>query len=373
MAGLGLTSALSQRVERLLNLSAGQWRPPTRGRLRVMTTAVPVVLLLVAVSCTAWARTRAPVTEGVTTMKVFVNSWRQSFAAATLAAVLAPASGDTSRTQAAEGEHDVPLVKVEAEKPPHSGEAAKEGHEGAHRELRETPREERKPEARPEREPGREGGDEREAHAREIAQRRAQLQEQATEIRRKLQALRPDQDADERELKGALERIERQLQELQTPAPNRDRVRARLEELKAAQRQAQEAGRADEAERLGREAHELMRMLEQGPGDRPAGRPEGEEAQRRLQHLRAAIENLRAAGLNDQANALARDAERLARGERPAAPEGGRQPQRERLADAPVAVPHLERSVQELRGQIQELRQQMEEIRQHLKALAEKR
>ncbi len=198
-----------------------------------------------------------------------------------------------------------------------------------------------------------------------------QLQEQATEIRRKLRALKPDQDADERELKGAVERIERQLQELQ--APNRDRVRARLEELKAAQRQAQEAGRADEAERLGREAHELMRMLEQGPGDRPAGRPGGEEVQRRLQHLRAAIENLRAAGLNDQANALARDAERLARGERPAAPEGGRPLQRERSADAPAAVPHLERSVQELRGQVQELRQQMEEIRQHLKALAEKR
>jgi DNA repair exonuclease SbcCD ATPase subunit len=338
-----------------------------------MTTTIPVVLLLVAVSCTAWARTRAPVTEGVTTMKVFVNSWRQSFAAATLAAVLAPASGDTSRTQAAEGEHDVPLVKVEAEKPPHSGEAAKEGHEGAHRELRETPREERKPEARPEREPGREGGDEREAHAREIAQRRAQLQEQATEIRRKLQALRPDQDGDERELKGALERIERQLQELQAPAPNRDRVRARLEELKAAQRQAQEAGRADEAERLGREAHELMRMLEPGPGDRPAGRPEGEEAQRRLQHLRAAIENLRAAGLNDQANALARDAERLARGERPATPEGGRQREYAHTVNAPAAVPQFERSIQELRGQVQELRQQMEEIRQHLKALAEKR
>ena len=373
MAGPGLTSALSQRVERLLNLSAGSWRPPTRRRLRAMTATVPVVLLLVAVSCTAWARARAPVTEGETTMKVFVDSWRQSLAAVTLAAVLAPVSGDASRTQAAEGEHDVPLVKVEAEKPPHSAEAAKEGHEGAHREVRETPREERKPDARPEGEPGREGGDEREARAREIAQRRAQLQEQAAEIRRKLQALRPDQDADERELKGALERIERQLQELQAPAPNRDRVRARLEELKAAQRQAQEAGKADEAERLGREAHELLRMLEQGPGDRPAIRPEGEEMQRRLQHLRAAIENLRAAGLNDQANALARDAERLARGERPAAPERDRQPEPGRPVYPAAAAPQLERSVQELRGQVQELRQQMEEIRQHLKILAEKR
>ena len=87
-------------------------------------------------------------------------------------------------------------------------------------------------------------------------------------------------------MKGALERIEVQLRELQPPAPNRERVQARLEELKAAHRRAQEAGKADEAERLGREAHELMQMLEQRPGDRPAGRPEGDEAQRRMQHLR---------------------------------------------------------------------------------------
>ena len=86
--------------------------------------------------------------------------------------------------------------------------------------------------------------------------------------------------------------------------------------------------------------------------------------QRRLQHLRVAIENLRAAGLNDQANALAQDAERL-RARRAAGGDGPR--------DVPAAAPQLERAVQELRGQVQEMRQQMEEMRQHLKALAEKR
>jgi DNA repair exonuclease SbcCD ATPase subunit len=262
----------------------------------------------------------------------------------------------------------VPLIKVAPEggeraavKPEREGgerEAVKEKREGEPGEARKE-REERKPEARGEREPG---GLEREAHARGLAQRRGQLQEQAAEIRRKLEALKPDQDADERELKGALERIEAQLRELHSPVPNRERVQARLEELKAAHRRAQEAGKADEAERLGREANELMRMLEQRPYDRPAGRPEGDEAQRRMQHLRMAIENLRAAGLNAQAEALARDAEGLARGARPDGPR-----------DVPAATPQLERAVQELRGQVQELRQQMEEIRQHLKALAEKR
>jgi len=46
-------------------------------------------------------------------MKVFVDCWRQSLAAVALAAVLGPASGDPSRTLAAEGEHHVPLVKVD--------------------------------------------------------------------------------------------------------------------------------------------------------------------------------------------------------------------------------------------------------------------
>jgi beta-lactamase regulating signal transducer with metallopeptidase domain len=364
MAGPSWRSALGRRVEHLLDVSASTWRPPRRGRMGLVTATIPVALLLVAVSCTAWARTWAPVAQGATTMKVFVDCWRQSLAAVALATVLGPASGDTSRTIAAEGEHDVPRIKVEREggdrptaKPEREGERREARKE--HAERKPDAREERKPEARGDREGG------------ELAQRRTHLQEQAAEIRRKLQALKPHQDADERELKGALERIEAQLRELHAQAPNRERIQARVEELKAAHRRAQEAGRADEAERLAREARELMQTLEHRSGDRPAARPEGEEAQRRLQHLRVAIENLRAAGLNDQANALARDAERLARGERPASAESGRRPDGPR--DVPAAAPHLERAVQELRGQVQEMRQQMEEMRQHLKALAEKR
>jgi DNA repair exonuclease SbcCD ATPase subunit len=124
-----------------------------------------------------------------------------------------------------------------------------------------------------EREGDRPGGEEREAHLREMAQRRAQLMEQAGDIRRKLESLRPDQDDDARELRSALERIEVQLRELQAPAPGRERLLARLEEVKAAFRRAQEAGRADEAERLEREGRELMQMLDSGPEtDRLANR-----------------------------------------------------------------------------------------------------
>ena len=211
-------------------------------------------------------------------MKVLVNGWRQSLAAVALAAVLGPAAGDSSRTRAAEGDQDVPRIKIERE----GGErpAAKPEREGEGREVRKEreerrpeAREERKPEARGERERDREGGAEREARARAMAQRRAHLQEEAAGLRRKLEALKPDQDGEARELKGALERIEVQLRELQAPAANRERVQARLEELRAAHRRAKEAGREDEAERLEREGRELLRMLEQRPGERPPENP----------------------------------------------------------------------------------------------------
>ena len=159
---------------------------------------------------------------------------------------------------------------------------------------------------------------------RELAQRRAHLQEEAEQIRRNLRALQPHQEAERRELTQALERIEVQLHRLEQP-------------------------------------HVV----------RPPAPREGEELERRLHHLRMAIDNLRAAGLHDQAHALEREGERLVRGERLVAPERGRRP--EIVREAPGPAPQLEHAVHELRGQVQELRQQLEEIRQHLKELAGRR
>ena len=90
-------------------------------------------------------------------MKVLTDCWRQSLAAVALAAVLSPASGDTSRTLAADGEQDVPRSKVEREGG--EREAVKEKPGGERGEARKE-REERKPEARGERERSREGGEE---------------------------------------------------------------------------------------------------------------------------------------------------------------------------------------------------------------------
>jgi len=397
MVGPGFRSALGRRVERLLSLSAEVWQPPARGQLKLITGALPVALLVVAVSGTAWARTQAPFSEGAPTMKMFLVSWRQSLAAATLAALLSPVGSGAGQAVAAEGpppgapraeerKPDKPAAREgrEERKPdapgaregrgerrpdaPAAREGERERRPAEARERREgEPRERREGDARGHREgEGREG----EPRLRELQMKRRQLEEEAAGIRRKLEGLKPDQEGERRELKAALERIMDQHRRLQGPprdlGPERERLRARLDELKDAIHRAREAGRADEAERLEREARELMqvaqRMMEQRPGE-PGRRGEEGERERRLHHLRVAIENLRAAGMHEPAEALTRQLEQGLRD----APPGERG-----LPGAPIP-PHFERGLQELREQMQDLRRQMDEMRQHLRELAERR
>jgi hypothetical protein len=142
-----------------------------------------------------------------------------------------------------------------------------------------------------------------------------------------------------------------------------------LEELKAAMAKAREAGQREVVERLEREVHEVLQRLGERPGDRPRPEVEAAEAQRRLAHVRAAIENLRAAGMHDPAEALARQADAWMR-ERGLPP--GRPPEGRERPDMPPPVAHLEHAVQEMREQMQQMREQMEDMRRMLQELRER-
>jgi len=367
MADPVFRSMLGRRVDRLLSLPAEIEPDVHRTRRRFVLATFPAIWLALAVFCTSWAHAQVPSARGVTTMKMLVWSWRQSLAAAALAAVLSPAASD-----AAEGQPEVPAAKAEREGD--RGEAkrereadrpeAREGREGDRPAIRrEGEREGDRPAIR------REGdGERRPAPSPERMEQRRQLEEKAAGLRRRLESLRPDQDSEARELRAGLARIEAELRE--GPPPPREvgeraeRMR-HLEELKAAMNRAREAGNREEVERLERESREVLRHLGDRPGERP--RPEGEagEIQRRMQHLRVAIENLRAAGLNAQADAMAGEAERWMR-ERGMPPEA-----RERPAMPPVPA-QMERAMHEMREQMQELRRQMEEMRRQLHQLGEK-
>ena len=149
---------------------------------------------------------------------------------------------------------------------------------------------------------------------------------------------RPDREPappERRELQERLERIKKEIAEHQAagrhePAEalkreaeklmqgaHRGQPQRQLQELKERIHQLREEGRGDEAARLEAPARELAERLQRAQGERGrlgAGQGPGpEDAQRRMQHLRQAIDNLHAAGLHDQAEQVARQAQQLER------------------------------------------------------------
>lgn len=104
---------------------------------------------------------------------------------------------------------------------------------------------------------------------------------------------------------------------------------------------------------------ERARAQERRPGQRSPEQPAPEDVERRMHHVRVAIENLHAAGLHEPAQRLAEEAEKFhsrLREHRPSAPDA---PQRR--GDG---IQALQGEIRELRQAVQQLRQQLEEIRQ---------
>ena len=123
------------------------------------------------------------------------------------------------------------------------------------------------------------------------------------------------------------------------------------------------AGRGDEAERVEREARKLARELERDPDQQERRRsPERGDIERRLEHLRIAVDNLHAAGLHDQAEELARAAERLVHPDRgPGGRRGG--PERQHGPALEQAVDQLHHQMAEMRGpDALALQQQLERL-----------
>jgi len=506
VGGSGFRSSLGRRVQRLLDLKPHGWRSPRRGRLAWAKTVGPVVLVIVGVSCSAWARVQAPTSEGGTVMSVMKISWRRSLAAAALVTLLSTApndavaqdrpdgeregavdqpreeprgddarrdgEGDRPREEGERREGDRPREegeRRESDRPREEGERRegdrpreegerREGdrpreegdrprEEGERRERPDQPREEAEarevdvpqerlrahlqelevhaadlmarfretPEdradareeiareiraaqermeairahlRRPEREaPPREREEharsEAEGHMRALEVKAHQLEERAQAIRRQMEEL-PDGAADRaemleaqmREIHQAAEQVERQMHELRErhqprpegpPPGEREEIARHLEELEREIHRLSELGRHEEAEQLKRAGRELVARLRGQPEPPRPDRPHGEEMERRIHHLRVAIENLQAAGMHDQARQLAQQVERMMHGGEPG-PAHREAPLR--LENPFEGQPPVIREMQE---QMDQMRREMEEMRGLLKELLERR
>jgi len=420
--GSGFRSSLGRRVETLLSLRARSWRAPGRGWMMFAKTALPIVLVVLAVLCTAWVRPRAALAEGETTMNVLEVSWRRSLAAMALVAFLGPASGDAvsddlpvDQPVADAGFSDEALLFAERDADRERDEAEEREKPEAKRPDRdEGERRERTEDEKPER---RDAGEHRRDHDRRdpppeaLMRERRELEERGREIRRQLEQLPEGQTDKAHRLKAALEEIhvrirqiserfrgpERERRRRDAERLHREEVERRIHELRQEhreleeragdiERRARELGddRPDEAQKLRREHEEIRHRAEQIErevrelhGERPLGhRPhpgEGEELERRLHHLRVAAENLHAAGLHEQAERLMHEVERI---EAEHAERGRRRPEPPRDRERPERPPHpeqFERVIHELRGEVHQLHREMEELRHQLRKLLERR
>lgn len=429
-------SDLGRRVERLLNLSKRSWHAPGRGRMVFAKTALPVALLIIAITCTAWARPQVTISEGESRMNMLTVSWHRSLAAAALLALMGTASdnaladdGTPEKIEAvvAEGQLAMLLQDGEGDREEREGDREREHAQDREQADREERREdgdreeraregdgERREEARDrEREEHREGdrdrerGEAREAemrerreiqehrevaererheaearrdqsrHAEELLHHRRELEERAGDIRREIEGLRDGQDAEARELHGALERIGREMREInehlergqQRDAPRRDVAPGmeRLEEIRRQIARLSEAGHHEEAEQLKREGRQLMERMQQHRPDRPAANA---DLQRRLQHIRAAAENLHAAGMHDAVEHLMREAEQKV-AEMRGQPTDRPRPPHDRDAPGPPSG-DLHCIIGELHGQMEQMRREMQEMREQMHRLMER-
>lgn len=333
--GDGYRSNLGRRVARLLQLES-QRRPALAGASRTWMKSTLVLLMVVSmVFGSAWLRPEAALAEGGTAMTKFRLSWSRTLAAAAVAAVLGPLSGDLPA--------DEPLKAETPQVAPAETQLAMLQEGDREREERRAAEAERKErEEREMREQRREGERRPEGEARERAEE-------------ELRVMRRERE----ELKNVVQNLQRELEELKRNGQ-------------------EEAARhtAEKLERVKREFAELeVRLKEaQGPPRRPdQPRPEmipreeeklpREELERRAHHIRVAAENLHAAGLHDQAEKLMREAERLVRESEPR-PHQPEQPQMRREPEPRPDDPihHLERQINEMRGQMEDMRRVLKEL-----------
>jgi hypothetical protein len=374
VAGPGFRSGLGRRVDRLLRLPGRRVAPRGRGRLWAYKAAVASAMVAVAISCTAWARPRADLTEGETTMNVLKSTMGRSLAAAAVAAVLAPITFDA-------------LAGEERDRPPKPDEAR--------RGDADRPREAERPR----------DGDRRDRDVPEArrdraqawwaeAERRDRRSPEADAIRRQIEvmelALKALVEAERRDAAELMERAIRARQlmltgrrddearEILERAPNPEQLADVLAAAAGIWKEFRDAEKAEAVGRLAREFAAHDRPREGGPFDRPREPPpqarhreamhDREMTERRMDHLRAAVENLRAAGLHEQAERLMHEGERRVRG-------GGEGPFGQQPAHEERPVVHqeqLEGVVRELHGQVEQLRRELDEMRRHLERMRDR-
>ena len=362
VTGGGYRSDLGKRVVRLLGLEGTAWPTPRRWRTGIAKCAIVLLLIVTVVCCTAWARPQVTSREGETTMTLLKSGWSRSLVSVALVTVWGSVSSDATagppQSDPAITDTDmvVALLAEDDEREEHEVRREREEREV----RREREREEREREAR-ERERR-----EREAMKGEHRERGQEERERAHHEREMDRERAVDNMMRERaEIIERAHHLEREMAELPADADKRAaEIRTQLREIEEAVRRIDAEVREIKGEPPRRE----------GP---PQERGPREEMERRLHHLRVAIDNLKAAGMHDAAEHLMKEGERLARelGEGEHHPPRDHHPEHPRPEERPEGPPHpeqFERAIHEMHQQMDQMRREMAEMKQAIKMLIER-
>ncbi|MFP6691445.1 MAG: M56 family metallopeptidase [Pirellulales bacterium] len=398
--GSELRSGLAQRVKTLLALHDQSWRPPRRGRMLISGTALLMAFFILAVSTTAWARPRHPLSQGDTSMILLTKQWQTSLAATVISTLLIPTVG----TAFADEKDDREEQRTERRNPDRDNE------ERSNRDGERERDAERRHEGDREREADREREDKRDP--------RHIYEQAARAIRAAIEAGKITPEQGEQRLRGLREHLGKREredhQDRERPHDDHARgdhpqgehehgvdpeIRRKIEHLTEARHQlehrAEEVGEKlkavskddrglakhlEEALREIKERHraitrEIEELLQhhREHGDRRSDherdRPHegGDDLQRRVRHLQLAAENLKAAGLHDEANRFWQDAENIIR--------ELRNRTQERRENSRTDHPEHPRGdggqaeVQQLRGEVEQLRRELHEIKNFLREI----
>ena len=242
-----------------------------------------------------------------------------------------------------------------------SGQASAEPQPGerqpAERQAAERPRAERQPaerqpseRPRAERQPA-----ERQPAAAQNSPERDKLREQMQAMKAKVEQLEKEGKHEEaekvkREAHEILSKLYPQGAERGQASPEREKVREQLQAMKQKVEQLEKEGKHEEAEKVKREAHELMgRMNPHGREGGPAG-PESEKLRERLQAMKQKIEQLEKEGKHEEAAAVKREAQammgRMSRGGE-GAPAGG---SRQGPGDMSARIQHMRMAAENLKA-----------------------
>ena len=239
--GSGLRSGLARRVQQLLKLSD---RPAPHVTRRVPAASKPVAIMLLMVltiSCTLWARPKTSYAKGEEAMNVLKGSWRQSLAAVALTALLGPlttdASGEESPDQPpkpAQLEDGSPVDQLLlAERGDRErGDRERGDRETGDREARERRegdrgREHREQEARERADRGREEHRERRTEeSEELRQRSEEIEREKAELQRDAEARARELETESRKIQEQREEIAREIKEIQEHLAKRKKTLA---------------------------------------------------------------------------------------------------------------------------------------------------